>query len=724
MGLRARLQNRAAEVIRTVRDKRVERRERKYLETHPSRAADPRVAALENDFYDGLVDCTEKLREIARANSFDINFVPQEPKYIHNAAVAEVNRDVAALVDRFPSDIRQFSVPDVSATCWDMLCALTDHLNNPGFTATRYPDDILDDVEVAMRGQTLSSTFTSDERLQWLVTSYQRPELVPRRCRDRTYAARILAGRFDPHVAPINQYVEELRREQGEWVPYSAPTYGGVNARVLALFQHTGPWVKLSGGDAESTMSLEHPGDFAARHLAFLSGAGIPPEDVQSWNVYPWECSRRPSAGELVRGAPTIARIVSMLPRLEIVVLHGRVTYDAWQYAVNQNSALRRYPVVKTYDTSSLVVSGEPDENERRTRKIADDLAAVSEVLRAADRLTVNDLWGSSMQGRDADGVPYLTEPPPEEDDPPYPDDDWPTSPPFTHSVDGPPTQPPPAASLSVDGFAYRARSGADLRGRVALAESRPLPPSAVSTRLLLMADDDARDHLLHGFAGQFSYSPRRYTADGEILCLDWEYGVPDDCRRIASVLTTTVALRTRHLAHVDLALAVDWYKQRDPDVDSYDLKNTTVGTCVNTLKYRTSGDPRSMTEFSLLVGALTEAINRHPRYARATVIVGVPGHRATGTSLAERLGESVAERTGKRYVRTYSPARPARKGEQRQSVDGMFSVRSTLSGDCIVIDDVMLSGDTLDETARAARAVGAENVFGLVAAKTLRGTA
>ncbi|UCZ89283.1 MULTISPECIES: hypothetical protein [unclassified Gordonia (in: high G+C Gram-positive bacteria)] len=425
MGLRARVQSRAAEVIRTVRDKRDERRERRYLESHPSRAASTVVADLENRFYDGLVECNENLREIARKNSFDIEFVPQDPQYVRSAAVTAVNREVSALVNRFPSDIKESSTPDVSASCWEMLCGLTDHLNNLGFTATRYPDDILDEVEGAMRRQNASRTFRSDERVQWLVTNNLRPTLEPRRSKDRKYAARLLAGTSDAHVAPINHYVDELRREQGECVPYVAPTYGGVHARVLCLFQHTGRWAQLSGDDAESMLSLEHQGDFATRHLAFLTGAGIPPDAVQSWNVYPWECNRRPSAGELMRGAPTIARIVSMMPQLEIVVLHGRVTYEAWQYASNQNPDLRRFPAVRTYDTSTLVVSGSSDENERRTRKIADDLATVSDALRAADRARANDPSGSSAQCRDADGVPYLNEPPPEESEPPYPDDDW-----------------------------------------------------------------------------------------------------------------------------------------------------------------------------------------------------------------------------------------------------------------------------------------------------------
>lgn len=731
MGLRVRLQSRAANVVQKVRDKRDERRERKYLETHPSLASDPTVADHENHFYIGLIECNEKMREIARKNSFDIDFVPQDPRYVKSKSVAELNRELSALATKYPSDIKASSVPDVAAACWEMLCALTDHLNNLGFTATRYPDSILDEVESAMRAQTPKLTFASDPRLQWLVTTHHLPTLQPRKSADAAYGARLASRRYEPHVAPFNKYVDDLRRERREWVPYVAPTFGGVDARVLTLFQHTGPWAQLSGSAADGMISLEHQGNFAARHLAFLTGAGIKPQDVLSWNAYPWACNRRPTTGELMRGAPVIARVVSMMPRLAVVVLHGLVVHDAWQFAVNQNPELRRYRVIETYDTGSLVVSGDDsDENERRARKIADDLAAVSEALRAADSAAGDDAWGhpsaseneASAIGRDADGIPYLDEPP-SEDEPPFPDEAWETSPPSRSLAGGAMSE---SHSTPPRGFTYQAARSIDLKGRVASIEAKP-PEDGLPfpVRMHLRADDIAREHLLWGFKGQFTYAPRAYTANGELLCLDWEFGVPDDCRRIAAVLTKNIALQLNQMSSVDLGVANDWYKIRDPFVDSYSLQNTRSGECINKLKYRTFGGAVTKTaEFSFLSDAMFRMAVRHPNLLRAETIVGVPGHTATGTSVAELLAQSVAERAGKRYVRTFAPSRPARKGQNRRSVEGMFSIRSTLAGDCIVVDDVMLSGATLDETARAAREAGADRVFALVAAKTLRDSA
>ena len=42
--------------------------------------------------------------------------------------------------------------------------------------------------------------------------------------------------RYDPHIAPVNRYVDELRldAERG-WAPYVAPLYGGIHARLLIV---------------------------------------------------------------------------------------------------------------------------------------------------------------------------------------------------------------------------------------------------------------------------------------------------------------------------------------------------------------------------------------------------------------------------------------------------------------------------------------------------------
>jgi predicted amidophosphoribosyltransferase len=43
------------------------------------------------------------------------------------------------------------------------------------------------------------------------------------------------------------------------------------------------------------------------------------------------------------------------------------------------------------------------------------------------------------------------------------------------------------------------------------------------------------------------------------------------------------------------------------------------------------------------------------------------------------------------------------------------------LDGSCIIVDDVLRTGDSMREVARVAKRAGAPSVYGIVAAKTIR---
>ncbi|GAB38075.1 hypothetical protein GOSPT_025_01090 [Gordonia sputi NBRC 100414] len=125
--------------------------------------------------------------------------------------------------------------------------------------------------------------------------------------------------------------------------------------------------------------------------------------------------------------------------------------------------------------------------------------------------------------------------------------------------------------------------------------------------------------------------------------------------------------------------------------------------------------------EFDRLVQALAEAVTRHPAYSSASTIISAPSSRVTGESLAESLSLGVAKATGKNLIfATCRPHEP-RKGPNPPDLSGMISVKALINGSCIVLDDVLHTGHTLNETARAALRAGATSVYGLVGAKTMR---
>ena len=48
--------------------------------------------------------------------------------------------------------------------------------------------------------------------------------------------------RYDPHIEPVNRYVDLLRQDaERGWAPYVAPLYGGIRARLLSVSRDPGP---------------------------------------------------------------------------------------------------------------------------------------------------------------------------------------------------------------------------------------------------------------------------------------------------------------------------------------------------------------------------------------------------------------------------------------------------------------------------------------------------
>lgn len=60
--------------------------------------------------------------------------------------------------------------------------------------------------------------------------------MAHRRMRDAEFRKSQVDGTYAEHVAPINKLVDRLRNAEGRgWMPYVAPIYGGIEARVLLL---------------------------------------------------------------------------------------------------------------------------------------------------------------------------------------------------------------------------------------------------------------------------------------------------------------------------------------------------------------------------------------------------------------------------------------------------------------------------------------------------------
>lgn len=171
-------------------------------------------------------------------------------------------------------------------------------------------------------------------------------------------------------------------------------------------------------------------------------------------------------------------------------------------------------------------------------------------------------------------------------------------------------------------------------------------------------------------------------------------------------------------------ALALDWYKVIEEDVDPNDWDYTEVGRLVHDAKYKhwTRAGRSAMDD---LVDRLCAVIQAHPLMREATAVTTPPSHNGE-TSFAIRLTGLVARQLGIGFVRVideeggHAPAKERETGAVATSAY-TFVCEDDCEGTIIVVDDLYRSGRSMAATAAAVSAVGADSVFGLACTKTAR---
>jgi hypothetical protein len=185
-----------------------------------------------------------------------------------------------------------------------------------------------------------------------------------------------LAGIFAPHILPLTNFVETIRKEIGlnREIPYFDPLDGGINAKCLFLFEAPGPQAVFSG-----FISRNNPDESAKNFFELNQQADLPRELTISWNVVPWYIGtgtkiRAANKKDIGEGKRYLLRLLSLLPHLTIIVLGGRNAQRNEPLIIN---ACPKITLMKMPHPSPLFVNNAPENK----FKILRPLQAVKEQL-------------------------------------------------------------------------------------------------------------------------------------------------------------------------------------------------------------------------------------------------------------------------------------------------------------------------------------------------------
>lgn len=208
------------------------------------------------------------------------------------------------------------------------------------------------------------------------------------RMRDPQFRQQQVERLRSSHVAPINALVDKLRDDPSGrgWVPYVSPDYGGVDARLLNIFRDPGPKTHPQN-DGSGFLCVENDDPSAERFATLLDGAGIPVGETLSWNAYPWYIyDRKPGSAELEAGVEPLWRLLGLLPKLRVVMLHGGSAQDGWKRLARRHPDLvSRLEVVPTISTGDRAFIGAPEVREARMAALSEAFARTARILQESD---------------------------------------------------------------------------------------------------------------------------------------------------------------------------------------------------------------------------------------------------------------------------------------------------------------------------------------------------
>lgn len=103
------------------------------------------------------------------------------------------------------------------------------------------------------------------------------------------------------------------------------------------------------------------------------------------WNAYPWYINRLPRAAELDAGVQPLRRLISLLPRLRVVMLNGGEAKALWKrYTRAFPGDSGRWLVLPTYHPSNQAFIGTRDVREARLADLRGAFEKAAAAIRQA----------------------------------------------------------------------------------------------------------------------------------------------------------------------------------------------------------------------------------------------------------------------------------------------------------------------------------------------------
>ena len=145
--------------------------------------------------------------------------------------------------------------------------------------------------------------------------------------------------------------------------------HGGSEARILSILRDPGPMTHETKGSG--MLCVENDDDSAALQCELLASVDLTPADLIPWNAYPWYRNDQSSglrSPQITEGIEPLARLISVMPKLEAVLLQGGEAKTLWKrFGRKHPRVADRYPAVETYHPGRTALR-DPDPTVREAR--------------------------------------------------------------------------------------------------------------------------------------------------------------------------------------------------------------------------------------------------------------------------------------------------------------------------------------------------------------------